>query len=132
MTRHVVMLATGLCAASLVGSAMAAVPDPSLFSWPTTLAAPALDIDLPAVPPPPVRKADPAPPVVATPRADIMLRAAPATTAPCPAFALRASARQARQASAREAREAREASAREARPGSSARQHPAAGWTVRG
>lgn len=96
MTRYLVTLATGLCAASLVGSAMAAVPDPSLFSWPPTLVAPALDIDLPPVPPPPVRKADPAPPVVVTPRGDRVLRAAPVTMTPCPASALRASARQAR------------------------------------
>lgn len=78
MTRHMVTLATGLFAAGLVGSAIAAVPDPSPFSWAPPAAA--QELDLPDLPPPPGRKV--APP--AAPRADIVLLAEPRMAAPCP------------------------------------------------
>lgn len=79
MTRHMVTLATGLFATGLVGSAIAAVPDPSPFSW-APPAQTAQDVDLPDVPPPPARKV--VPPLA--PRADIVLLAEPRTAAPCP------------------------------------------------
>jgi hypothetical protein len=84
MTRHALTFAVGMLVAGLVGTAMAAVPDSSPFAWPAAPAASADAIDLPPVPPPPGRKTDRAPRVVGTPRADIVLRAAPATVAPCP------------------------------------------------
>lgn len=79
MRRHLLMLTAALFAAGLVGTALAAVPDPSPFSWSPPPAA-ANDVDLPRVPPPPVRKVlAPAPP-----RADIVLQAEPRLAAPCP------------------------------------------------
>lgn len=80
MKRHVLTLTACLFAAGLVGSAFAAVPDPSPFSWSPPLTATAQEVDLPDAPPPPGRKVTPP----AAPRADIVLLAEPRMAAPCP------------------------------------------------
>ena len=83
MRRHALTFTVGMFVAGLVGTAIAAVPDPSPLGWPAAGTKTADHIELPAVPPPPGRT-NMAPRVVRHPRADIVLRANPTTNVPCP------------------------------------------------
>lgn len=73
------LLVAGLFTASLVGSAVAAVPESSPFTLPTLTAS----LDLPAVPPPPPRVL-PQVPRVPTSGTDLLQRALTRTVKPCP------------------------------------------------
>jgi hypothetical protein len=83
MTSRALTFATGLFIAGLVGSAVAAVPDASPFTWSAPLPV-AARIELPDAPPPPGRAT--ARPFV---RADILLATEPRVSAPCPDHAKR-------------------------------------------
>ena len=73
------LLVAGLLTASLVGSAVAAVPESAPFTLPTL----DLALDLPAAPPPPPR-ALPQLPRVPVSGTDLLHRALTMTAKPCP------------------------------------------------
>ncbi len=79
MTSRVLTFATGLFVAGLVGSAIAAVPDPSPFSWSVPLSIASTRVELPDVPPPPSRRT-----TGGKARADIVLMTQPRLSDPCP------------------------------------------------
>lgn len=83
MKSEALVFAAGLSVAGFIGSAMAAVPDPSPFIWSAPLSVVA-EVELPDVPPPPSPRA-----TRGAAGADIVLVTPPRVSVPCPDRAMR-------------------------------------------